>query len=557
MMKQLFVHLLPLALLGLVACPADNGAPPTDATPSDTQTADASDAAAEPVWRGPDGSLLFGDPGPISGVTGRGSFTFGVAAAGIQIEEQSVASDWWAWTSPAPDGLGNGAFVGDAVMGYSKAVEDVGLISAMNLDLYRFTVEWSRIEPSRDQVDAAAVNHYHASIDALREAGIKPSVTIHHFSNPLWVDDFTAEPGCPDGPTDTNLCGWDHEQGGDAIVAELAEHAAFVASEYGDKVDNWATLNEPVNYLVASYGAGQFPPGKSLLLSDFESFVRVVRNYVRAHVAIYEAIKANDTVDADGDGVAAHVGLTLSVAEFVPARDNAVSDNPEDVAARDRLRYLYHHMLVESLRQGRFDSDFDGTLDEAQEDWQGKIDWLGVQYYFRTGVTAQTPLIPGVEGVLCYGPVDFGSCIPPEDASKWVPTMHYEFWEPGIYNVLKDFGERWPDLPLTVAESGLAAENGTRRAEHVVRSLEQIHRAMREGVDVRGYYHWSLMDNFEWAEGYIPRFGLYTVDRSTFERSPTLGATVLGDIAKVRQVSQEQQDTYGGLGPMSPEPTAE
>ena len=119
---------------------------------------------------------------------------------------------------------------------------------------------------------------------------------------------------------------------------------------------------------------------------------------------------------------------------------------------------------------------------------------------------------------------------------------------------MKDFSGRWPALPLTVTEWGLATEVGRRRAEHVVRSLEQIARARDEGVDVRGYYHWSHYDNFEWSEGFGPRFGLYSVDRATLERTATEGATMLGEIAGARQLSATTRETYGGLGPMTPEP---
>jgi beta-glucosidase len=131
--------------------------------------------------------------------------------------------------------------------------------------------------------------------------------------------------------------------------------------------------------------------------------------------------------------------------------------------------------------------------------------------------------------------------------------MGYEFWEPGIYRVLSDFGRRWPGLPMTVTESGIATNVGKRRAEHVVRSLEQIWRAREEGVDVRGYYHWSLVDNFEWAEGYEPLFGLYRVDRSDYSRTATEGAQVLGAVAGSRELSASQRGEYGGLGPMTHE----
>lgn len=496
--------------------------------------------------------------GPVAGPAGAGSFTFGVATAAAQIEEDNVHSNWWIWSERTDDGgLGKGkAFVGDAVKGYEKALTDVDLIEAMHLDAYRFNPSWARIEPEEGVFDEAALAHYDALIDKLVASGIKPMLTVHHFANPVWVDD-PRDPGCSAGPSATNRCGWNGPDA-DRIIADLAAYAGKLAARYGDRVDEWATVNEPINYLVASYGVGFFPPGKGLLFTDFPAFVGVMRNFIRAHVAIYEAIKANDTVDADGDGVAAAVGFTLNVADWVPANDGKPSTDPVDVAATDRVIYVYHHLFVDSLRAGAFDADLDMEPEEPHPDWKDKLDWLGVQYYFRAGVTGHGPiLLPGIDGLPCVAgivPPGSGPCLPPEDPTHWIPEMAYEYYEPGLYTVLDDFGKRWPDLPLTVTESGVATEVGARRAEHIVRSLEQIDRARAEGVDVRGYYHWSLMDNFEWAEGFGPRFGLYSVDRDTYARTPTEGATVLGEIAGAREITAAQHETYGGLGPMTPEP---
>jgi beta-glucosidase/6-phospho-beta-glucosidase/beta-galactosidase len=493
--------------------------------------------------------------GSSSQTSGANSFRFGAASAATQIEDQNPHTDWYLFTLPkAEGGLGNGTFVGEAARGYSKALEDVELISALGLDSYRFSIEWARIEPKRDQIDESALAHYSAFIDRLLERGIRPMVTIHHFSNPIWVDDPT-DPECSNGPGDDNLCGYGHPTGGPLVVEELREHAALLGERFGDRVDEWATVNEPVNYLLAAYGIGQFPPGKSSILSLLDKLVPVIRDYVHGHAAMYAALKEADTVDADGDGVAASVGLTLSVAEWVPARGNEPSDHPDDVAARDRLVYVYHHLLVEALRSGQFDPNLDGVLDEPQPAWKGTLDWLGVQYYFRAGVTGAIPLVPVVEATPCFGSFDSGACLPAVDPTFCVPTMGYEYHPPGLYELLVDFGKRWPDLPLVVTESGIATEVGERRAENVVRSLEQIVRARSQGYDVRGYYHWSLYDNFEWAEGYEPRFGLYHVDYASYARSPTAGATVLGEIASRRELTRAQIATYGGMGPMTPETT--
>lgn len=494
--------------------------------------------------------------GSLSAASGKGSFRFGVSTAATQIEEVAAASDWALWSRPtAMGGLGKGmGYVGEASRGYSKATEDLALLSQLHVDSYRFSVEWSRVEPRRNQIDEAALQHYSDLLDAYKRAGIRPMITLHHFSNPVWIHD-PKDPDCTRGVSDTNLCGLGHAQGGPMVVQEMAEFARLLAERFGDRVDEWGTLNEPINYLVGAYLVGYFPPGRFTLTAIKDKFLPIVRDYLSAHAAMYKAIKAADTLDADGDGVAAAVGLPHAVISFVPARSNLVSTDPEDVAARDRLASFYLWAFPEALRSGGFDTDLDGRPDEMHPEWAGTLDWLGLQYYFRVGVTASTPLIPEpLNAILCFNGYDFGSCLTPEDPTWWVPTMGYEFWAPGLHELLKSFSARWPDLPLVVTESGLATEVGRRRAEHIVRSLEQIARARAEGVDVRGYYHWSLYDNFEWSEAFGPRFGLYKVDYSgSYARTATEGATLLGDVAAARKLTVMQRMVYGGGGKMTPE----
>lgn len=562
------ISTISLVALVLTACRKDEPqVPDEDASAADVAVADMGQDAAQDVAEAPDAEpdgpgdqgppppIEFDAVGSLTSASGAGSFRFGAATAAAQIEDGLTNNDWYWWTLPADQGgLGEGeAFVGDAVQGATRALQDVDLMTAMSLDAYRFSVDWSRIEPNRDQVDEAGLAHYDALLDGLAAAGIKPMITVHHFSSPIWVHDFRTPCATADAPTDDNLCGWHHAQGAELIIEELAEHAALLAQRYGDRVDEWCTLNEPVNYLFAAYGAGIFPPGENYLLTNFPRFQDVFRNYLRAHVAVYEAIKANDTFDADGDGNPADVGFSLSVVDWDPARDNMPSDNPEDVAAAERVAYVYHNVYPDALVQGGLDTNLDGSQDEDHPEWAGKLDWLGVQYYFRAGVTADPPFLPGVDATICFPPLDFGSCLPVEDETKWVPSMGYEYYEPGLYEILVAMGERYPELPLVVTEAGIATHVGARRAENVVRTLEQIDRALGEGVDVRGYYHWSLMDNFEWAEGYEPKFGLYSVDLTTYERTPTTGATVLGEIAAGRELGTMLREAYGGLGPMTPE----
>lgn len=540
-----------LALLGPIAI-VTTGALLVGCGDGDTTGSGGSTTTTTPIV-----DIAYPTPGAISGAAGKGSFRFGASSAATQIEDQNPNTDWYVWSQPKPDGLGKGTFVGDAAKGYSLALEDVDLLVEMGLDSYRFSMEWARIEPQKDVIDEDALQHYSDLIDALLAKGIRPMITVHHFSNPLWIDD-PRDKACAAGPTDTNLCGWDHPEGGPQVAEQLAEHAALLAERFGDRVDDWCTLNEPVNYLLAGYGVGNFPPGKSGLLGDIEGkFLPAVRNFMAAHALMFVAMHAADTKDADGDGVAASVGFTKEVAEWVAARDNEPSEDPVDIAARDGVIWVYQHLFVEAFMKGGFDTDLDGTLDEDHPEWKGKLDWLGVQYYFRGGVTGDPGFIPFVNATPCFGSIDFGSCLPPLDPTYRVPAMDYEHHPQALHDILVDFGQRWPDLPLAITESGIATEVGPRRGELIVRALEQIDRAQKEGVDIRGYYYWSLTDNFEWALGFVPRFGLYSVDYGSFARTKTQGATVLGDISKGRKLTVEMRSEYGGDGPMTPEPEME
>ncbi len=483
-------------------------------------------------------------------------FVIGAASAATQIEDQNDTTDWYLWTAPTSEGgLGNHTFVGDAVQGYTRAFDDIALMTAIGLDAYRFSMEWARIEPSRDVIDEAALAHYSDFIDALIAAGIRPNVTLHHFSNPVWVDD-PRDPDCAAGPSDTNLCGFGHPEGGPLVIEEMAEHAALLAERFGDRVDIWATLNEPVNYMLAAHGIGNFPPGKQKLLDDLlGAFVPTLSDYISGHAAMYAAVKAADTIDADGDGVASSVGMTLAVVEFVAARANAPSDDPVDLAARDAVEYVFHYIVPDAIASGRVDSDLDGEADQDRPDWQGTLDWLGLQYYLRTGVSGNG-VVPVLGVTPCLAPFDFGSCLPPIDPTYCVPQMHYEFHAQGLSGIIEAFAARYPGLPLIISEAGIATDEGKRRAENVVRILEQIDVAQQAGADVRGYYHWSLLDNFEWAEGFEPRFGLYRVDYDSYERTPTEGADVLAQITAARALSGALRAQYGGDGPLTPDPRA-
>jgi beta-glucosidase len=492
--------------------------------------------------------------GPLAGSAGKGSWRFGVATAATQIEDMNPNTDWYIWTEPSGSGgLDHGAaFVGDATMGYSMDLSDVTLVKSLGVDSYRFSMEWARIEPTAGQIDEDAITHYRSELMTLASMGIHPLVTVHHFSNPIWVDDPRTI-SCQGGPGSANLCGLGDPVGGPMVVQAMADHATLLGQRFGDLVDEWGTVNEPINYLLAAYGVGFFPPGESNV-TNIPQFANVLRNYLAAHAAMYKALKAADTVDADGDGVDASVGMSLNVIDWVATRNHQLSTDPDDVAALARMQYVYHYLWLDSIENGTFDPTLSGSATELHPEWQGTLDWLGVQYYQRSGVSAQNPLIGApLDLAPCYAGIDDGQCLDAPDLSYCVPTMGYEGYTDGIHDILVDFSQKYPTLPMVVTEAGIATDTGPRRAENIVRVLESVERARQDGVDVRGYYHWSLTDNFEWENGFAPHFGLYSVDYSTYVRSPTLGANVYQAIATAREVTHDQREQYGGTGPMTAE----
>jgi beta-glucosidase len=338
----------------------------------------------------------------------------------------------------------------------------------------------------------------------------------------------------------------------------MADFAALLARRFGDRVDDWATINEPGVYMLFSKAFGAGPPGKAYLATRFsDRYVPALRNLIDAHARMYRAIKANDRVAAYRGEAPASVGLPVAVKQYVPVRAGRVSDDPRDIAAAQRFRWFYELNFVDSLRTGAFDTGVDGVADESHPEWRDTLDWLGVQLYDRTGVSepGQTPTpttLPVVGIDVCGTP----ECLPSLDPTYVVPTMGYETDPQGLYPVLKDYAARYPGLPLLVSESGIATETAARRTEVIVRALQQIDRVRDEGADVRGYYHWSLMDNFEWLQGYNARFGLYHVDRATMRRTPTATVGAYAEIAGTRRLSPRTIATYGGYGPLTPETPA-
>jgi beta-glucosidase len=327
---------------------------------------------------------------------------------------------------------------GDAVDHYTRYPADLDLVQALGLGAYRFSIEWSRIEPEPGEFSRAALDHYQRVIDACHDRSLQACVTFHHFTTPRWA----AATG-----------GWADP----AIVDRFTRFVEVASGRLGPSIDLACTINEPNIVGLMGYLWGMFPPGVS---DDLDGYARVGDHFVAAHRAVVPVLRAA------GDFP---VGLTVSMSDW------AAEPGAEDQIAIWRRPHE------------------DVYLDATEGD-----DFIGVQAYSRTRVGAT-----GVVG--------------PEPGVEVLP-MGYEYW-PGAAEAAIRHAVDVTGLPVYVTENGIGTDDDAQRIAYLRESLRGVARTVADGLDVRGFFHWSLLDNFEWAFGYRMRFGLVGVDRATQART--------------------------------------
>ncbi len=442
-------------------------------------------------------------------------FVWGSAAAGFQVEMgcpswdaatcNDVASDWYQWVTTASIIDDDALYVtGEPVESgpgmWELLEEDAALMASDGLRGYRMSIEWSRLFPSGEAeaatstaelaaiVDATALARYHEHLDALISRGITPLVTVNHYTLPLWVHDGVA---CHEDLETCTASGW---ADGERIIPLITLYAAFLADEFGGEVDTWATLNEPFATSLSGYllpGEDRSAPPGLTLASD--AVVSSLRSQIEAHAQMHDALIANDTIDADGDGVAAQVGVVLNMVAITPKTDSA-----EDAEAVTHMDHLYHRLFLEALTTGQWDEDLDGTFDTTRPELADRLEWIGVNYYNEVTVSAWVPLI---------------SEIPVFD---FFPEFSWDPYPEGLGAVLDIAAEY--SLPIIVTENGTPhVDSGASILDGHIAALRE---AMDRGADVRGYYYWSWVDNYEWNHGMDLRFGLYELEADTKARLP-------------------------------------
>ena len=382
-------------------------------------------------------------------------FLWGTSSAAHQVEGECSNCDWWEWEQH-PGHIANGDRSGIANDNYNRYREDFALLRQLNQNAHRLSIEWSRIEPSEGVFDSRQIRHYRDVLGELREQSISPMVTLHHFTSPLWF----ARKG-----------GWTSSDAHRAFLPFVNR----VADELGDLVDMWCTINEPSIYSAQGWVTGEFPPGRH---GDLAAQYRVTSNLRHAHELAYAAVKKRRPDSK--------VGLSHHKFLFLPATQHR----------RDRLAAASAQLVMDRWPVGP------GQLRRIVE---ATSDYIGVAHYWAQ-LCAFDPRRPRDQFIRRFNP--------PDGVATEMGWVSSPAWMRDVLNELKPYGK-----PVYVTENGIATEDDSVRATYLAGVLGSVHDAIQDGVDVRGYFHWTNTDNFEWARGYGPHFGLIAVDRKTLERT--------------------------------------
>ena len=393
-------------------------------------------------------------------------FLWGASTSAHQVEGGNTLNDWWDWESAGrvPERSG------EAADHFHRYRDDYDLAQALEHNAHRFSLEWSRIEPEEGRWSEEAIAHYRDVLLALRERGIEPVVTLYHYTMPRWM----AAKG-----------GWESP----LMEDRFARYVGRVMRDLGPLARWWITLNEPVVQVFKGWIIGQWPPGKT----DWKSAFAVLRHMVRAHVRAYHLVHEHRP-DAMVS-IAKHV-LALSACDPKRWRDR--------LSVRVRS-YFFNHLFVDALHTGvlRVPGLFWERLPHGRT-----LDFIGINYYTRDFVHNTGLDLPGWMGGACR--LDNRQHVGKLNGLGW------EVYPEGLAQYLREFSRF--GLPILVTENGIPAGEDDDRWTFIYLHLWQVARAIADGVNVVGYLHWSLLDNYEWADGYRARFGLVEVDFATQAR---------------------------------------
>ena len=409
-------------------------------------------------------------------------FYWGTATAAHQIEGNNENTNWGEWEKDSSH-IKDKSTAKIAVDGWNRMKDDIKLMKDLGINSYRFSLAWNKIEPEKGKINEDALKHYDDLINELKANGIEPMITLHHFTHPQWFEQLGA---------------FEKEEN----ILHFVEFSKLVFARYKDRVKLWVTLNEPNVFVTSGYFNTVFPPGKSAPKLAAE----VLKNMLKAHTEIYQELKKIDN--------SAQIGVATSIFQFEPARRWHLGD----WAIARISSNTFNEGVLGFFRTGtmKFYVPFEADVTYTDSNAPNTLDFIGINYYSHYAYQFDSDFKKAVQSL----PV----------ADEEMTDMPYTIYTEGIYRAIKDVSNL--KKPIIITENGIADAKDDRRAKYIKQSLYAVSKAIKDGYDVRGYFYWSLMDNFEWAEGYTQKFGLYAVDLQTQERKLREGSKAFAEIIK-------------------------
>ncbi|MBK7142987.1 MAG: glycoside hydrolase family 1 protein [bacterium] len=391
-------------------------------------------------------------------------FLWGAASSAFQIEG-GIENDMTAWEQAGRFRTASlDPRVGIAVDHWNRWRDDFGLLKSLGLNSYRFSVEWARLEPEPGRFNEAAFDQYSRMIDHLLELGISPMLTLHHFTHPAWFHEYSP---------------WHSVTSQDTFV----RFAERVCTRLLDRVSHVVTFNEPLVWLLAGYGDAKFPPGER----DLRKLMHGLRNMLLAHRQVFDMIKERYP--------STQVGIAHNMIAFRAARKGNLFDSE----MKRRLHRFYNLLIPKAFVTNRLNYSLPLILNyDEPVSLDNRIDFWGVNYYYRMHVRFRLrPFRP------------FDMLFVPR-SKHGLSDLGWEIYPRGLYKCCRWL--RFTEKPLIITENGIATDDDSVRVRFLERHLSFLERLRGEGMDIRGYYYWSLMDNYEWLIGKSARFGLFQVD---------------------------------------------
>ena len=420
-------------------------------------------------------------------------FLWGTATAAHQMEVGNNKNQSWLWEQQ-PNKIKNGDTSEHDCEHWTRLPDDFNLITELHNNAYRMSIEWSRIIPEPYKVDQEVVKHYHAMIEWLVDHGITPFITLHHFTEPIW---------------------WAKE--GSLLNKKSAhlKHFEFyvetVAKAFVDLPIVWNTINELDIVASIGYFIGSFPPGyKSIRKS-----IKALNTLLMMHGIAYRTIKKYQPE--------AKVGIVKNMPYVQPYNKKSRSDR----FIAKFVDYSMNGATLRALRTGKLYT----SLFRSKKFIKDSTDFIGLNYYNYILTSRKLP--------------DLNIQARPDSDPKYLcEGLGWEPFPDGILYNLRRLKKEFPTKPIYITENGLGTSDDEWRQKFLIHHLMRVHQAIQEGIDVRGFFEWSLMDNFEWAEGYSSRFGLYEVNFSTQQRIKRESANLYSEIAKSNKITAEMLSKY-------------